>query len=104
MENKQTTLAAVLGAIVILVFFVVASLFVGQKIKEHFSQPTQTPVVDNTAANTTTPSLLDNNQNKNTASNTNKYKAIPSTGPEELVLVLLPAVGAAGFYLRKLTS
>ncbi len=102
MENKQTTLAAILGAFVILAFFIAASLFVGQKIKDNFAKPTPVQTISNDAANTTATNLLQD-ENKSTTS-ANKYKTIPSTGPEQFVLILLPAAGAAGYYLRKITS
>ena len=99
MENKQNTLAAVLGAIVILFIFVVAAIFVGQKVKDNFSKPKTnvvTSVPDDTSSN-----LLNDNKK---ATVSGKYKTIPSTGPESLVLLFLPVVGAAGIYFRKFAS
>lgn len=97
MENKTNTLAAVLGGIVILVIFVVLSFFVGQKIKENFFKPK--PTVVTTVTETQSPSLLDN-QTDQKATTAAKYKTIPSTGPESLVLLAFPLIGAAGIYLK----
>lgn len=101
METKQNTLAAVIGAIVILLIFITASFFVGQKIKENFSKtktiPASTATEDTTTNNT---NLLENKKNPPSA----KVKTIPSTGPESLGLLFLPTAGVAGVYLKFLAS
>lgn len=103
MENKSNTLAAVLGGIVVLVIFIVLSFFVGQKIKENFFKPK--PTVVTTVIETQSPSLLDNqlnNQPDQKATTAAKYKTIPQTGPEGIILALFPLMGAAGIYLKSL--
>lgn len=100
MENKSNTLAAVLGGIVILVVFIVFSFFMGQKIKENFFKPK--PTVVTTVTETQSPSLLDNNPTDQKTPTAAKYKTIPSTGPESLILLTFPLMGTAGIYLKSL--
>lgn len=98
MENKQNTFAAVLGGIVILLLLIGASFFVGQKIRENFFKPK--PTVVTSVIEKTQPLSLLTDQKDQKATVSGKYKTIPSTGPESLVLLLLPAMGAAGIYLK----
>lgn len=95
MENKQNTLATVLGGLIILLVFLAASFFVGQKIKEKFFKTK--PTVVTSVIETQPQSLLNDQKNSIT---TGKYRTIPSTGPESLGLILLPAMGAAGLYIK----
>lgn len=95
MENKSNILATVVGAIVILLIFIGASFFIGQKIKEKFYRPqvvkTTTTVVDEPSTNLLTEekSVIPGN-----------YTIIPQTGPESLALLFLPLIGTAGIYLK----
>lgn len=95
MENKTNVLATILGAIVVLVIFVAASFFIGQKLKEKFYKP---KIVTTTVTDQSSPSLL--TDKKTVATSSGKYKTIPSTGPESLGLILLPLIGTFGIYLK----
>lgn len=95
MENKSNVLATVVGAIVILLIFVGASFFIGQKIKERFYKP---QVVKTTITTTVVDEPSTNLLTEGT------YTIIPETGPENLILLFLPLIGTAGIYFKKFAS
>lgn len=100
MENRSNVLATILGAVIILLIFVAASFFIGQKIKEKFYKPqivktTTTINLDEPSANLLT-------EEKSVVSGS--YTIIPETGSENFVLLLLPLIGTAGIYFKKFAS
>ncbi len=95
MENRSNVLATILGAVIILLIFVGASFFIGQKIKERFYKP-------QVVKTTTTTTIVDEPSTNLLTEGT--YTTIPETGSENLVLLFLPLVGAAGICFKKFAS